>query len=334
METGFRDEVAGAVKIGGERPSAIARSVLCQQAEAVGAMAQAVGPELDVAVALLLECRGNVIVCGMGKSGLVGRKMAATFSSTGTPSYFLHPAEALHGDLGVVRPQDILILISNSGETEEILRLLPSLQEFGNRIIGIGSARSSTLARHSTVFLHLPMEREVCPNNLAPTTSTLLTMALGDALAVSLITLRGFQPLDFARFHPGGSLGRKLLARVRDAMHRHVPAVAPATPLREAIDAMTTGRLGLTVVLEDGRLCGLFTDGDLRRAIERDRQALDRPVADFMSPHPVTIRADARLAEAEQAMHARGIRALVVLDAQRQVAGILDLFDRHGVPQQ
>jgi arabinose-5-phosphate isomerase len=307
---------------------AISTGVLYQQASAVQTLAASLGAEIDSAVNLLLRCRGRVIISGMGKSGLVGRKMAATFSSTGTPSYFLHPGEALHGDLGVIRHDDVVILISNSGETEEILRLLPSLQDFGNAIIGVGSRKDSTLASHSSVFLYLPVDREVCPNNLAPTTSTLLTMALGDALAVSLITLRGFKPLDFARFHPGGSLGRKLLTRVRDVMHTRVPWVYPTAPLRDAIDAMTGGRMGLTVVgsVDDG-LAGIFTDGDLRRAIERDAAALSLPVSAFMTADPVWVSADARLTEAETLMRERNIRALVVLDGERKVVGVLDVFD-------
>lgn len=276
---------------------------------------------------MILRCRGRLIVSGMGKSGLIGRKMAATFSSTGTPSYFLHPAEALHGDLGVIRHDDVVMLISNSGETEEILRLLPSLQDFGNAIIGISGNSNSTLARHSTVFLHLPMEREVCPNNLAPTTSTLLTLALGDALAVALIQLRGFKPLDFARFHPGGSLGRKLLTRVADVMHKRVPTVHPCAPLQDAINSMTTGRLGLTVVMDGELLAGIFTDGDLRRAIAKDPAALSQPVSHFMTANPITVTAGTRLSDAEVLMRDGNIRALIVLDDDGQVAGVLDIFD-------
>lgn len=306
---------------------AMCREVIEEQAGALEALADSLGQEVDTAIDLILRCRGRVIISGMGKSGLVGRKMAATFSSTGTPSYFLHPGEALHGDLGVIRHDDIVVLISNSGETEEILRLLPSLQDFGNAIIGISSRKGSTLAKHSTVFVHLPMEREVCPNNLAPTTSTLLTMALGDALAVTLIKRRGFKPLDFARFHPGGSLGRKLLTRVRDVMHKRVPVVAPDALLRDVIGAMTGGRLGLTVIVNNGELAGIFTDGDLRRAIERDATALTQPVSRFMTASPLTIESEARLSDAEDLMRERNVRALVVVDADGQVAGVLDIFD-------
>lgn len=307
--------------------AAICEDVVLEQAAALATLARSFGDDIDVAANMILRCRGRLIVSGMGKSGLIGRKMAATFSSTGTPSYFLHPGEALHGDLGVIRHDDIVMLISNSGETEEILRLLPSLQDFGNAIIGISGNKDSTLARHSTVFLDLPMEREVCPNNLAPTTSTLLTLALGDALAVTLIKLRGFKPLDFARFHPGGSLGRKLLTRVRDVMHKRVPTVHPEAPLREAIHGMTSGRLGLTVVMEDGRLAGIFTDGDLRRAIERDAAALSQPVGSFMTSAPITVKADARLSDAEALMRDSNVRALIVVNDQGQVAGVLDIFD-------
>jgi arabinose-5-phosphate isomerase len=317
------------VEVTDRRDSAheIARVALREQALAVARLSDALGAEFDTAVRLIASCEGRVVVSGMGKSGLVGRKMAATFSSTGTPSYFMHPGEALHGDLGLIGPGDLVILISNSGETEELLRLLPSLRSFGNAVIAVTSAATSTLARHSNVVLHLPVEREICPNNLAPTTSTLLTMALGDALAVSLMTLRDFQPVDFARFHPGGSLGRKLLTQVRDVMHRHVPVVTPSTTVREAVDVMTKGRLGLTVVLENELLRGVFTDGDLRRAIEHDSIVLTCRVGEFMTSSPVTIVQDARLVDAETLMHARNVRALVVIDELLMVVGVLDIFD-------
>ncbi len=188
-------------------PAAYGREALSSQANALRDLANDLGTEFDDAIALILTCQGRVVVSGMGKSGLVGRKLAATLSSTGTPSFFLHPAEALHGDLGAITPRDVVILISNSGETDEIVRLLPSLVSFGNPMIAITTTRNTTLSRSAQVALVMPFDKEVCPNNLAPTTSTLLTMALGDAMAVSLMRLRGFRPLDFARFHPGGSSG-------------------------------------------------------------------------------------------------------------------------------
>ncbi|MCX8145319.1 MAG: KpsF/GutQ family sugar-phosphate isomerase [Azovibrio sp.] len=304
----------------------IARQVMQQQAAALEGLARTLGADFDRAVELLLACRGRVVVCGMGKSGLVGRKMAATFASTGTPSFFLHPGEALHGDLGKVTPDDVIVLISNSGETEEILRLLPSLQDFGNDTIAITNAPASTLARYAKIALTLQVEREACPNNLAPTTSTLATMALGDALAVALITARDFQPQDFARYHPGGSLGRRLLTRVADVMHKDLPVVAPDTPMAQVIEVMTEKRLGLALVLEAGRLVGILTDGDLRRAMRRVRQVLDYPAREFMTPNPVTIAPDRRLTEAEQLMHERSIRALVVVDGDA-VLGVVDIFN-------
>ena len=304
----------------------IARQVIVQQAAALEQLARSLGDAFDQAVDLLLGCKGRVIVCGMGKSGLVGRKMSATFASTGTPSFFLHPGEALHGDLGKIMPGDVIILISNSGETEEVLRLLPSLQDFGNDTIAITNAPASTLARYARITLPLHVEREACPNNLAPTTSTLATMALGDALAVALITARDFQPQDFARYHPGGSLGRRLLTRVADVMHKDLPIVAPDTPMAQVIEVMTEKRLGLAIVLEEGRLAGILTDGDLRRAMRRVRQVLDYPAREFMTPNPVTIAPGSRMTEAEQLMHERSIRALVVVEAG-VVLGVVDIFN-------
>lgn len=304
----------------------IAQDVIEQQLASLQQLALSLGGEFDQAVELLLNCKGRVIVCGMGKSGLVGRKMSATFASTGTPSFFLHPGEALHGDLGKIMPADIIILISNSGETDEVLRLLPSLQDFGNVTVAITNVPGSTLARHARVTLNLMVEREACPNNLAPTTSTLATMALGDALAIALIKARDFQSQDFARYHPGGSLGRKLLTRVADVMHADLPVVTPTTPMSQVIEVMTEKRLGLAIVMEGKRLAGILTDGDLRRAMRRERNILDFPAQEFMTANPVTVSPGTRLAEAEQLMHSRSIRALVVVD-ETTVVGVLDIFD-------
>jgi arabinose-5-phosphate isomerase len=303
-----------------------AREVLAKQGNAVLELASGLDETFEGAVRTVLDCNGRVAVSGMGKSGLVGRKLAATLSSTGTPAYFLHPADALHGDLGAICPEDVVILISNSGETEELLRLLPSLEDFGNPVIAMTTAGSSTLARHATVVLCMPFEGEVCPNNLAPTTSTLITMALGDALAVALIEARGFTPSDFARLHPGGSLGRRLLRRVRDAMHANVPSVSPDTALHDAIAVMTTGRLGLVAVSMNGELQGLFTDGDLRRALAGGGSVLDAPVSRFMTSRPLTISPDVRLADALALMVERSVRVLVVLDHSAAVVGVLDIL--------
>lgn len=305
---------------------AAARAVLTRQADAVLELAAGLDKAFVRAVQVILSSRGRVVVSGMGKSGLVGRKLAATLSSTGTPTYFLHPAEALHGDLGAICPDDVIILISNSGETEELLRLLPSLQDFGNSVIAMTTNGASTLARYATVALVMPFEREVCPNNLAPTTSTLITMALGDTIAVALMEARNFKPHDFARFHPGGSLGRRLLRRVRDAMHENVPRVESDTALHDAITAMTVGRLGLVVVETRGELQGLFTDGDLRRALAEGGGVLDAPVSKFMTRQPLTIVPEARLADALATMVERSVRALVVMDTESKVIGVLDIL--------
>ena len=303
-----------------------ARAVLTRQADAVSELAAGLDKAFVRAVQVILNSRGRVVVSGMGKSGLVGRKLAATLSSSGTPTYFLHPAEALHGDLGTICPDDVIILISNSGETEELLRLLPSLQDFGNPVIAMTTNGASTLARHATVALVMPFEREVCPNNLAPTTSTLITMALGDTIAVALMEARNFKPHDFARFHPGGSLGRRLLRRVRDAMHENVPRVEADTALHDAITAMTVGRLGLVVIETRGELQGLFTDGDLRRALAEGGDVLDAPVSRFMTRQPLSIVPEARLADALATMVERSVRALVVMDTESKVIGVLDIL--------
>jgi arabinose-5-phosphate isomerase len=306
----------------------IAKEALIAQADAVRSLACRIGGEFQRAVELILACSGRVVICGMGKSGLIGKKFAATFASTGTPSFFLHPGEAFHGDLGMLKPSDVVILISYSGETEEVIKLIPSLKAFGNRIIAMAGNGNSTLAKNADIFLDVSVEREVCPNNLAPTTSTLATMAMGDALAVALIRARNFQPTDFARFHPGGSLGRRLLTRVRDVMRTNLPRVAPNATVRECLFTMTSGRLGLALIMEEGRLQGIITDGDLRRALLKDPHMLEKPVSEFMTRKPVTIDADTNLAEAEAFMLERKIRALVVTEGKGQeVCGVVEIFD-------
>ncbi|AOA09171.1 SIS domain-containing protein [Pseudomonas sp. TMW 2.1634] len=307
---------------------AIAKEALIAQAQAVGLLADRLDGEFQRAVELMLGCKGRAAVCGMGKSGLIGKKMVATFASTGTPSFFLHPAEAFHGDLGMLKPTDVLILISYSGETEEVVKLIPSLKSFGNKIIAMTGAGKSTLARHADIWLDISVEREVCPNNLAPTTSTLATMAMGDALAVALIEALDFKPMDFARYHPGGSLGRKLLTRVCDVMKTSTPVVGLDTSFHDCLWVMTASRLGLAVVIEQGKLVGLVTDGDLRRALLNNPAIVNDKVANFMTVNPHTIQADAQLSEAEAYMLNRKIRALPVLAADGTgVVGIVEIFD-------
>lgn len=303
---------------------------LIAQSNELKRLAGRLGDEFDHTIELILSCRGRTLISGMGKSGLVGKKIAATFASTGTPSFFIHPAEAFHGDLGMITPDDLIILISYSGETEEITKLLPSLSHFGNQIISMTGKPESTLGLRSDICLNIEVEREVCPNNLAPTTSTLVTMGLGDALAVALIKARGFKPLDFARYHPGGSLGHRLLTRVRDVMKTHLPTVAPDTLVNECLFTMTSGRMGLALVMEETRLIGIITDGDIRRAMLKDTEMLNKPVSLFSSKNPITVNAGAMLSDAEELMRREKLRVLVVTDERAEsnkVCGILEIFD-------
>jgi arabinose-5-phosphate isomerase len=275
-----------------------------------------------------MSTRGHVIVCGIGKSGLIGQKIAATFASTGTPSFFVHPAEAFHGDLGMITRNDSIILISNSGETEEIVRLIPYLKQLNISIIGFVGHTDSTLANHSDVVIDISVEKEVCPNNLAPTNSTLATLAMGDALAVSLIKARDFQPYDFAKFHPGGSLGRKLLTMVKDVMHKgELPTVTPEQTEQDSLLTITRGRLGLVLVMRKNKLLGIVTDGDLRRALQKYKILSDVPISAIMTSKPKTIYENDMLTDAEEKMRVNKIKALVVLNKNSNVSGILEIFD-------
>ncbi|QXH75478.1 KpsF/GutQ family sugar-phosphate isomerase [Pseudomonas atacamensis] len=305
----------------------IAKEALNAQAQAICQLAERLGDEFQHAVELILGCKGRTVVCGMGKSGLIGQKMVATFASTGTPSFFLHPAEAFHGDLGMLKPIDALVLISYSGETDELIKLIPSLKSFGNKIIAMTGNGKSTLAQQADIWLDISVEREVCPNNLAPTTSTLATMAMGDALAVALIEAIQFKPMDFARYHPGGSLGRKLLTRVSDVMHAPAPIVTPDTSFQDCLMVMTQSRMGLTVVMHENKLVGIVTDGDLRRALLENEGVVRKSVSSFMTVNPHTIKADAQLSEAETYMLDNKIRALAVTSSDDTVVGVVEIFD-------
>ncbi|ADZ92592.1 KpsF/GutQ family sugar-phosphate isomerase [Marinomonas mediterranea] len=307
-----------------------ARTTLDTQANALTGLSQRLSNEFSQAVKMILATSGRVIVCGMGKSGLIGKKIAATLASTGTPSFFLHPGEAFHGDLGMIQKEDLVLLISYSGETEEVIRLLPSLSNFGNPLIAIAGNPSSTLATHSQCFLNIAVDREACPNNLAPTTSTTLTAAIGDALAVALMECRDFQPQDFARFHPGGSLGRKLLTRVKDLMHKdNLPTCAPSMPLSDAISVMTTGRMGVVLIEDEKRIVGIFTDGDLRRALlTKGGDIMSKSMAELMTANPKTIHESVMIVEAEERMINEKITLLVVVDDSDSVVGLLEIYDR------
>lgn len=305
-----------------------ATSAIDAQLQAISSMRSRMDQSVAKAVELVLSMRGRVIVIGMGKSGIIGQKIAATLASTGTPSFFVHPGEAFHGDLGMIKPIDVALLISNSGETEEVLRILPFLKHQENKIIALTGNLSSTLAKHADVVLDVGVEREACKNNLAPTSSTTCTLVMGDALAVALSAQRDFQPEDFARFHPGGSLGRKLLTRVRDVMHKQLPTVLSGASLNETVLAMTTGRLGVALVMDtNGVLKGLFTDGDLRRALMKNSATMNDKVDEHMSVQPLTIGVDVRLADAEEKMHKSKVRCLVVMDQDNKPVGLVELFD-------
>ncbi|MFK7889173.1 MAG: SIS domain-containing protein [Granulosicoccus sp.] len=315
----------------------IAVESLTIQGAALGNVAANLDEQFDDAISLVLACKGRVIVSGMGKSGIVGKKIAATLASTGTPSFYVHPGEALHGDLGMITADDVILLISYSGETEEVMKLMPSLKYFGNRIIAMVGQSETSIGNQADVELRVDIEREVCPNNLAPTTSALAIMALGDAMAVCLIKARDFKPADFAQFHPGGILGRRLLSRVGDVMiSDNLPIIGPDETVREAIFCMTSGRLGLAIIVEDKRLLGILTDGDLRRALIMDPMMMNKQVRDFMTPVPVTISANAMVSDAELLMRKYKIRALVVTDVREghedEVCGLLEIFANSSQP--
>jgi len=306
----------------------LAHEVIDIEIEALRRLRANVNNHFAAAIEFALICQGRVVVIGMGKSGIIGRKIAATLASTGTTSFFVHPAEAFHGDLGMIHADDAALMISNSGETEEVIRLLPFMQHQGNRIIAMTGGLNSTLARNADAVLDISVPREACNNNLAPTCSTTAALVMGDALAVVLSTLKNFQPEDFARFHPGGSLGRRLLTRVADVMHKdNLPICALDSPLREVVGIITRGKLGVALVMDQDRMIGIITDGDLRKAFEESENPLELCARDFMTEHPYTIAVDENLAEAERIMKELTKRVLVVVDDQARPVGVLQIFD-------
>lgn len=305
------------------------RGVLRLEAAALAEQAAALGAGFQDAAELLLGVKGRVIVSGMGKSGLVGRKISATLSSTGTPSFFLHPAEAIHGDLGMAAPGDACLLLSASGETAEVKRVAPLLKAAGLPLVALTCRPGSTLARVSDVALEVKAGKEACGHGLVPSTSTTAMLALGDALALALMDLRGFGPEDFARFHPGGSLGRRLNATVGELMRRgeDSPEIRPGAPLSEALLVMTGTRLGaVSVTAPDRRLLGFFTDGDLRRVLRRGLD-LEGPISGFMTRSPLTIGPERPAREAASMMRRFGCDNLPVVDAGGRLLGILDEKD-------
>lgn len=306
------------------------KRVLEIEARALARLVDRLDQRFSDAVDVLYACTGKVVVSGMGKSGLIGQKIAATLASTGTPAFFLHPAEGIHGDLGMLARHDTMIALSNSGETEEVLKLLPFVKRLNIPVIALTGKTQSTLAKNCDVLLDVSVSEEACPMGLAPTASTTAALAMGDALAIALLQKRGLGEEDFAQFHPGGTLGRRLLLKVKDLMHQGhaIPRVAETATVHETILEMTSKHLGMTTVLDSkDRLVGVITDGDLRRCLERGLDLSSMTVETLMSRSPKTIRPDALAARAVQVMEEFSITSLVVLDDHGSVEGVLHLHD-------
>jgi arabinose-5-phosphate isomerase len=318
------------IRASGENSLQLARRVLSIEAEAVRALIDRIDQSFLAAIDLILASRGRVVVSGIGKSGHVARKIASTLASTGTPAYFVHAAEASHGDLGMVRPEDVFICISYSGESAELLDIVPLVKRQGAKLIALTGEAGSTLAREADVHLDAGVAQEACPLNLAPTASTTAALAMGDALAVALLDARGFSEADFARSHPGGALGRKLLTHVADVMRRgdEIPSVPLEATLPEAILEITRKQLGMTAVLDSaGKVAGIFTDGDLRRTVEKIPNLQTATIAEVMSPGPHLIRPQALAVEAVELMERHRINQLLVVDDQGMLVGALNMHD-------
>ena len=307
----------------------VARKAIHTEMLSLKRMEDTLGDEFATAVEMILGSRGKCIVTGMGKSGLVGRKIAATLASTGTPSFFLHPGEAFHGDLGMISKEDIVVALSYSGETDEILKIVPFIHSNGNKLVSMTGNPDSALAKNSDVHLDVGVKEEACILHLAPTSSTTAQIAMGDALAVSLMQMRGFTSVDFARLHPGGSLGRRLLMTVGNVMRDHdLPVVAPDCPAAEMIHAISKGGLGLIVICEGERIEGIVTDGDVRRAMERLRgEFFNIRASDITTRNPKTISPDEKLIEAEKMMTRNKVTSLLVTDAAGKLTGVIQIYD-------
>ncbi|CAG4891024.1 Arabinose 5-phosphate isomerase KdsD [Paraburkholderia saeva] len=317
-------------KINGDRALALARDVLDIEADAVRALRDQLDDGFVEAIDFILSCRGRVVVSGIGKSGHVARKMAATLASTGSPAFFVHPAEASHGDLGMVTADDVFIAMSNSGESEELVSILPLIKRLGAKLIAITGKPASTLAKLADVHLNAGVSKEACPMNLAPTASTTAALALGDALAVAVLDARGFGADDFARSHPGGALGRRLLTYVRDVMRTddEIPKVPASATLREALMQLTAKRMGMTAIVDsNNHVEGIFTDGDLRRVLERAGDFRELPIADVMTKGPRMIGPDQLAVEAVELMERHRINQMLVVDEKGTLIGALNMHD-------
>jgi arabinose-5-phosphate isomerase len=308
----------------------LARAVIETEANAVAGLSERIDEQFLAACRFMLDCGGRVVVIGMGKSGHIGGKIAATLASTGTPAFFVHPAEASHGDLGMIKASDVVLAISNSGETEEVNLILPLLKRLGARIVAMTGNRESTLARHADAHLDVSVEKEACPLGLAPTSSTTAALVMGDALAVSLLESRGFTREDFARSHPAGQLGRRLLLHIQDIMHRgdEIPSVPEDASISQAIVEMTAKRLGMTAVTgADGTVVGVYTDGDLRRTLDSGLDPHLTAVREAMTPGGKRIAPDALAVEAMQLMQKHAIQGLLVIDREERLVGALNFQD-------
>lgn len=307
----------------------LARETLHKEAEALMHMAAELDEQFIGAVDRILACSGKVILTGMGKSGLIGRKIAATLASTGTPSFYLHPGEAFHGDLGMISSEDVVLALSHSGETDEVLKIVPFIHSNGNVLISITSNPESTLAKNSDLHLNACVKEEACILHLAPTTSTTAQLAMGDALAIALMKARDFTAMDFARLHPGGSLGRRLLMTVGNVMRKNdLPIVAPNCGATEMIHRMTRGGLGLIVIVDEGKIVGIVTDGDLRRAMESlQAKFFDINVMDIATRSPKSINKNAKLIDAEKMMTQHKVNSLLVTDDDGELCGVIQIYD-------
>ena len=308
----------------------LGQAVVNTESEAVSALSERIDENFAQACQLILKCEGRVVVIGMGKSGHVGNKIAATLASTGTPSFFVHPGEASHGDLGMITSKDVVILLSNSGETDEITSLLPVIKRLNTPLISLTGNSNSTLAKAATVNIDISVEKEACPLGLAPTSSTTATLVMGDAIAVALLDARGFDEKDFALSHPGGSLGRRLLLHVKDIMHtdKDIPKVTEDASFRDALIEMTEKKLGVTTVVDnEDNVLGVFTDGDVRRALDSDIDVKQCQVRDVMTKHGKTINQNELAAAALALMESHSINAILVVDDNEKLAGIINMHD-------
>jgi len=306
----------------------VAKEVFEIESKSILDLSKNLDSNFEEVIKSILSCSGKLIISGMGKSGIIGKKIAATMASTGTPSFFLHPGEAYHGDLGMIEKEDILLLISNSGETDEILKLIPFLKAQNNIIIAMSGNPSSTLAKNSSYHLNVFVEKEACPLQLAPTSSTTATLVMGDALAIALMKQRDFKDRDFAQFHPGGSLGRRLLTKVKNVMKKDkLPIAYSDTKIQELIQTISVGRLGLAIILENEKIMGIVTDGDTRRAMETmEENFFQLKAIDLMSTDPKIIHADEKLMTAQELMIASKVNSLLVIEKDKLI-GVIQIYD-------